>query len=60
MLNNNEFTIHDLPDDKRPYYPIRAILVPNKGYDDSLIDVKSLKNISEKDLCNIKSKQIFW
>lgn len=57
--NNNKFTIHDLPDDKYFIYPIRAILVPNKGRGNKY-DVKNLNMIPDKDWYNIACKQIFW
>ena len=57
--NNGKFTIHELPHDKHIEYPIRAILVPSQGYGKKT-DIKSLSDVSEVDLYNIDSKQIFW
>ncbi len=59
ICDNENFTIHDIPDNKRKIYPIRAILVPNKGYNKDF-DIKSLGDISDIDLYKLPWKQIFW
>ena len=58
-ITNDNFTIHELPDNKSDKYPIRAILVPNKGYDKE-VDIKNLKIVSDIDLYKLPWKQIYW